>query len=123
MKRLINNLTEITFEGRIGIKEYWLSMFIQFALAFLLIILIVMSPAETMPTYIFGFFIFAIVAYSIYYGIWNVSMMIRRLHDLNYSGWMYLISLIPYVGNIILLVFSLMPGKNEPNQYGPVRHY
>ncbi len=131
MKRLINNLTEITFEGRIGIKEYWFTMFVlmgaafifSFALTFFVVILMAMSSTETMPAYIFAIFIFAIIAYSVYVAIWSTSMMIRRLHDLNYSGWMYLISFIPYLGNIILLVFSLMPGKNESNQYGPVRHY
>lgn len=54
----------------------------------------------------------------------RLSLGIRRLHDLNLSGWFILIeftSLIPFV-RIISLIFGLYllfaPGKNEGNYYG-----
>ena len=32
------------------------------------------------------------------------------------SGW--LIGLVPFVGGIVLLVFSLLPGTRGPNRFG-----
>lgn len=40
-------------------------------------------------------------------------MTVRRLHDANYSGWMILLGLVPFVGGIILLVFTVMEPKPE----------
>jgi len=48
----------------------------------------------------------------------NIAVGIRRLHDTDKSGWLLLLSLVPFVGGIILLVFFAMPGTEGPNQYG-----
>lgn len=57
-------------------------------------------------------------------GIWTLATLlpalgleIRRLHDINKSGWFVLISLIPFVGTIILIVFFCLPAVNEGNSY------
>lgn len=49
----------------------------------------------------------------------NLAVAIRRLHDLNKSGWSYLLVLIPLVGPIILLVFYCKEGTHGSNNYGP----
>ncbi|MGV8848790.1 MAG: DUF805 domain-containing protein [Propionibacteriaceae bacterium] len=41
----------------------------------------------------------------------TVAMGVRRLHDTNQSGWMYLLTFIPYVGGIILLVLMAQPSN------------
>ncbi|MBQ6538816.1 MAG: DUF805 domain-containing protein [Bacilli bacterium] len=46
-----------------------------------------------------------------------LGLEIRRLHDINKSGWWVLISLIPFVGSIILIVFYCLPAVNEGNNY------
>ena len=46
-----------------------------------------------------------------------LGMEVRRLHDINYSGWLILLALIPFVGGIILLVFFCLPSVNEGNKY------
>lgn len=38
-------------------------------------------------------------------------MSVRRLHDADFSGFMYLLALIPFVGGLALLVFMLMPSN------------
>lgn len=50
-----------------------------------------------------------------------VYASIKRLHDLQFSGWYYLIGIIPIVGTIWTLFYSLKPGKVESNQYGAFR--
>lgn len=42
----------------------------------------------------------------------------RRLHDISKSGWRLLISLIPYVGGIIIFVFTVMDSTPGTNKYG-----
>lgn len=49
----------------------------------------------------------------------NLAVAIRRLHDTDKSGWMYLLVLIPLVGGIILLVFYCTEGTRGPNRFGP----
>ena len=48
----------------------------------------------------------------------SISLMVRRLHDINKSGLFILLGLIPFVGGIILLVFALLETKPETNQWG-----
>ncbi len=48
-----------------------------------------------------------------------LSVTVRRLHDTDHSGWWLLINLVPVIGALVLLVFMLMEGKRDRNQYGP----
>ena len=48
----------------------------------------------------------------------NIVTSIKRFHDNNKSGWFYLLSLIPYIGSLILLVMNgFMPTVKEGNRY------
>lgn len=49
----------------------------------------------------------------------NIAVTIRRLHDINKTGWLYLLYLIPLIGPIVLFVFFVQEGTRGPNQYGP----
>ena len=49
----------------------------------------------------------------------NVTVAVRRLHDIGKSGWWYLIQMVPMIGGIVFLVFMLMPSQPGSNQYGP----
>ena len=53
----------------------------------------------------------------------SLAVTVRRLHDANYSGWLVLINLIPWIGAIILLVFCLQDSYRGTNQYGPSEKY
>ncbi len=60
-------------------------------------------------------------------GVWSLAILlpqlglgVRRLHDINKSGWYWLIGLIPIVGWIILIVWWAKEGDATENQYGPV---
>jgi len=41
----------------------------------------------------------------------SIAVSVRRLHDADFSGWLYLLSLVPYVGGLVLLVFMVLPSK------------
>ena len=49
----------------------------------------------------------------------SIAVCIRRLHDTNRSGWWILISLVPFVGSIILLIFLCIEGDAGDNRFGP----
>ena len=49
----------------------------------------------------------------------SISVIVRRLHDQDKSGWFYFISLIPYVGSIILLIMCALDGTKGKNKFGP----
>ncbi|RKQ35419.1 DUF805 domain-containing protein [Kocuria tytonis] len=41
----------------------------------------------------------------------NVSLSVRRLHDVNRSGWWFLLTFIPGPGTIALLVMAALPSN------------
>ncbi|HEY3115437.1 MAG TPA: DUF805 domain-containing protein [Chloroflexota bacterium] len=48
----------------------------------------------------------------------SLAVSVRRLHDLDKSGWWVLIGFIPVVGWIVLLIWNVNRGTVGPNQYG-----
>ena len=67
---------------------------------------------------------FIIIIFLIIFG---VSITIRRWHDLNRSGWMTLLLLIPIANFCITIYLWFKKGDQVPNRFGPVpdpnRHY
>jgi uncharacterized membrane protein YhaH (DUF805 family) len=52
----------------------------------------------------------------------SLAVTVRRLHDVDHSGWFMLIGLIPIVGWIIVLV-ALVKDSDSDNPYGPSPKY
>ena len=50
----------------------------------------------------------------------GLGLAVRRLHDINKSGWWVLLALIPVVGAIILIIWYVQDSDHYTNQYGPV---
>jgi uncharacterized membrane protein YhaH (DUF805 family) len=44
----------------------------------------------------------------------------QRLHDMGYSGWFQLLTLIPLVNLVLFLVMIFAPTQQADNKYGPV---
>lgn len=49
----------------------------------------------------------------------SIAVGVRRLHDTSRSGWWLLIALIPLIGAIVLLVFTVQDSEASDNAYGP----
>jgi uncharacterized membrane protein YhaH (DUF805 family) len=49
----------------------------------------------------------------------SLAVTVRRLHDSGNSGWFILFELIPYVGGIVLFVFTLLDSQSGSNKWGP----
>ncbi len=50
----------------------------------------------------------------------SVAVAVRRLHDINRSGWWLLLDFIPVVGEIILVIWCCRKGTERSNRYGAV---
>jgi len=48
----------------------------------------------------------------------GLSVLVRRLHDRDKSGWWFWILMVPVVGGIVLLVWFCTKGTTGPNRYG-----
>ena len=66
------------------------------------------SILVTMPTGIWSFIA----------GVGGIMLSIRRLHDLDKSGWWLILSLVPLVNIFFLLYLWLAPGTAGYNRYG-----
>jgi uncharacterized membrane protein YhaH (DUF805 family) len=49
----------------------------------------------------------------------SLAVAVRRLHDIDRSGWWILLAFIPIVGTIILIIWHCTRGTNGPNRFGP----
>jgi uncharacterized membrane protein YhaH (DUF805 family) len=52
-----------------------------------------------------------LVIYSFASIVPNLSIQVRRLRDAGFSPWLLLLTLIPYVGGLILFILYLQPSK------------
>lgn len=49
----------------------------------------------------------------------SMRLTVLRCHDCDRHGWWALFVLVPYVGSLASLLFALLPGNPEANEYGP----
>jgi uncharacterized membrane protein YhaH (DUF805 family) len=108
------------FSGRAGRKEYWMYYLFYALFIFILVIasavICAMMEMDSLATQHVVIFI-VICAYLALF-IPSLAVLVRRLHDINKSGWWCLISFVPYVGFIILFIFTLLDSTPGRNQYG-----
>lgn len=110
------------FRGRASRSAYWWFALFQgiiFALVFAVSIALASSKATSGGSA-------AGVAFAVIIGIpllylelaaWTV--WVRRLHDTDRSGWWLLLWFVPYVGAIVLVIFTVLKGTSGPNRYQP----
>ena len=97
------------FSGRSRRKEYWM-----FFLAYVLILAVTGILYEI--SHVVGGLIAAVVVLGLF--IPSLAVQVRRFHDQDKSGWFVLLSIIPYIGGLIVLVFMAIDGTRGPNRFG-----
>ena len=102
-----------TFKGRATRSEYWWSsLFYQISMVLLLAIDVALKTGF----YLTGlFYVMSIIPFT--------SVMVRRFHDVNRSGWWFWIILVPIFG--VFYFFYLLLKKSTPNEniYGEYNDY
>ncbi|MRH43309.1 DUF805 domain-containing protein [Aquibacillus halophilus] len=97
------------FDGRARRTEYWVFTLINVMIGVVLAILEAISG-------LFGILSFF---YYLFILIPGIAVTVRRLHDIGKSGWWFLIGFVPFIGPIILLVFTCLDSYQFENEYGP----
>lgn len=104
------------FTGRASRREYWMFQLFLLLLTLPLGIIIGLAVYSQSPAALMLVFALATL-------IWLATIVpllavtVRRLHDINQSGWMYLLAFVP-LANVVLLVFMFLPGTPGENQFG-----
>lgn len=92
------------FQGRSGKVEYTVFVIFVFLLSLVLSV-------------IFRDWLVSLVMLLVL--IPNIAVGVRRLHDIDASGWWYLLVLVPVVGLIMIIALMFMEGTPGPNRFGP----
>ena len=108
--------TATDFSGRSRRKEYWYFHLVNAVVMIFLGMFAVAFSDQKKPAMIpFGLvFTYAFVVF-----VPSIAVTIRRLHDIGKSGWWYCIAFVPFIGGLILLVFTLLDSEPDRNAYGP----
>lgn len=96
------------FSGRASRSEYWV-----FGLFILLVSISITSLSLAIPNAAtaFGLLQLALIPPAF-------SICVRRLHDLDKSGWQYFIVMIPLLGTLMMFVWFCTKGTDGNNKYG-----
>ena len=100
------------FYGRASRSEYWL---------FVLIFLIIYAAAFAIDYGVFGIGESGIppltlIVYLVHF-VPGLAVLVRRLHDIDRSGWWLLIAF-TVIGIVLLIYWDCLKGTTGPNRFG-----
>jgi len=114
----------LVYRGRASRSGYWWFILFQEIVSVASCVVFFVMAASTSPAtpsapvaVLFLIIAVLFVVAAIYLGLAELALLVRRLHDSGRSGWWVLIGLVPLVGAIMLLVFTLIEGTPGPNRY------
>jgi uncharacterized membrane protein YhaH (DUF805 family) len=99
------------FEGRASRPAYWYFALVHLIISFMCLFLDVAFFRWPYP--------FLMTLYGLAAVIPGWSLIVRRLHDRDISGWLILIGVVPVLGAFILLYQFVQDSKPGDNRYGP----
>ena len=116
-----STLKVFTIHGRIGRLRYlaWtLALTVAMLVAAGIISTVGFAVATASPT--IAIILGSLLGFALFVALVVVSVQIgvQRLHDLGWSGWLYLLNLVPLVNSVFPLLLLVLPGNTGANQYG-----
>ena len=100
-----------TTNGRIGRLRY-LGWSMAMTLCFLVIMGLGFLLGETVGVAVTALASIAFIVIAVMIGV-------QRLHDLGWSGWLWLLNFVPFVGSVFGILMLVLPGSTGANRYGP----
>ncbi len=97
----------VNFQGRASRSEYWWFMLFWTICYVITIVIDGIIGIQVVSS-----------LFALGLGLPTIGLAIRRLHDLDRSGWWYLICLVPVVGGLVLLYFFVTKGTEGDNRFG-----
>ncbi|MBN3967495.1 DUF805 domain-containing protein [Pseudomonas gregormendelii] len=114
-------LKPFSFQGRIGRLRFlaWTMVLTLVTLGLgsvlALMGLAVLSSDSSGGLILAGLLAFILIAAL---GFVSIQFSVQRLHDIGWSGWLWLLNLVPFVGSFFPFVMMIMPGNSVANRYG-----
>jgi uncharacterized membrane protein YhaH (DUF805 family) len=113
------------FHGRLQRSQWWLAQLGSSAVAALAFLALAYlfggqapNSAAEMLTGSVGLGGYIVLAWV------QLAVSVKRLHDLGLSGWLYLISLVPFIGSLILSVMlGFRDSERGDNRFGASKKY
>ena len=111
------------FNGRASRSEYFrFSLMVALCIAIILSVFGIIGLATNgLASTIILYIVLGII--NLILLIPNLAITVRRLHDINKSGWYFFINIIPFVGPIWFIILMLTKGTLDNNNYGPRTSY
>ncbi|USH04619.1 DUF805 domain-containing protein [Grimontia kaedaensis] len=103
------------FSGRARRREFWGFFLIQN------IVLALCVGIDVAEVGVYAFQLTDFYAAPLWFAVTLIpfiTVTVRRLHDINKSGWWWLVVVVPVVGPLVFLVFTLLRGTKGSNRYG-----
>lgn len=101
------------FTGRSRRKEYWAATLFNSIFIFIFLASIFIEDHSISKILYFLYVIFILII-----AIPNLSLCIRRLHDVGKSGWFYLIGFIPIINLWPVALILFVDSEPHTNQWG-----
>lgn len=98
----------LNFKDRTTVRGFWMATLFNFIAVFIL------GMLGAFVKFLFVFYLIYLLAVIIP----CLALQIRRMHDINKSGFWILLSCIPFVGTIVCIIFLCKDSVNEGNIYG-----
>lgn len=122
LKLCISKLAD--FSGRATRGEFWKYMLVLGLLSLLAIILLFVVPVAMGLAEDYEFYIVMGINFVAMLVLWaaSLSVTVRRLHDVGFSGWWYFLNFIPN-GSVVVFIFLCRASQPNENRYGPLPDY
>ena len=124
----VNEVLTLSFKGRASREAYWCALAVFVGLSIVSMLLLNFLPTafdallledrwsagalSAVNTSIIGLFL-------LFQAVFLTAAVVRRLHDISYSGVAALFLLIPGLQLLLILLIGAFPGKKGLNRFGP----
>lgn len=119
MSKLINYFFEA--KGRLGRMEFFIRQCALggVAIGLSLLVFVMEYGVSSMKALYLYSAVSAIGVISVVIMVYaSFCLMVRRLHDMDLSGWFILLFFIPYLGILLQLPLFFIPGTKGKNDFG-----
>ncbi len=106
------------FKGRINRLNYilaFISILFFIGIVASVFVATLATKSSAGVSSILGIVLLLIIVFST---IFTFSLHIRRFHDIGQSGWLILLSLIPFISFVVLICLLVIPSDEGANEYG-----
>ncbi|WP_161865917.1 DUF805 domain-containing protein [Pseudomonas yangonensis] len=109
-----SELKVFSVSGRIGRVRYlgWTMAMLLCMLPMLLLFAGASAISSALGTLIMAAGVIAMIVIGVFIGV-------QRLHDIGWSGWLWLLNFVPFIGSVFALLMLIIPGTQGANRYGP----